>query len=468
MADRYEFDQLLKDLENPELFVKIPERTIFDEHKERFFVNSKTRKPCGEDDEDAEEVVLNFSRKKLEDIAERCNKRDAGGTLAPLAIGHTVPGEPDETKQPIGIGFGKNYKVKFDKRLNRYALKTDFYVRKEEYDEAKTFPRVSIELWKSRGDIDPICLIRRTPRRDIGQWIYSNDSQDAVFRYSMEFNMTAPTRYADDDDLFEEENEETPAEESSEKKGPGETPRPADPDDMTDDEIENHRREHYGRYMRCMQKRYAMQPGMPAGGEAMDAGAAVTPPAPDPTEDPSATEPVQNMAAASGTNGVIPGAKKKKDDVMQNGREDFDAIRFRRMEATVAEYKKHLEEAKARESKAEARRIVAQLLAEGYSLNEEKEVERFARLDEAGRKERQDDIREYHTRDIVAAQYSQPVSTGHRGRVPADATVDGTVDGSDDNGHVNDIRSLDRALQYAREHPGMSWDECVSKSKNGR
>jgi hypothetical protein len=156
----------VKALMDPARFTKVPGCVVFDEHDE---YNEK------------HELVEKFDKARLEKMAARNNKRALTGQLTPLSIGHTIDDEVDdegkvtykakEEDQPELVGYAHNFRVKFSKRLNKYVIKADFYVRNDRLQHAATFPRVSIERWKD-GVIDPVALLRRTPARDLPHWSY--------------------------------------------------------------------------------------------------------------------------------------------------------------------------------------------------------------------------------------------------------------------------------------------------------
>jgi hypothetical protein len=212
---------------DPAQYTLVRGRTLFDEHTEY----------------DAEgKATQVFNKDRLEKMADRNNRRARTGQLCPIAIGHTVDDEKDHTgkvtykareeDQPELVGYVKNYRVKFSKRLGKYVVRADWYIRNDKFQKAASFPRVSIERWKD-DTIDPVSLLRRTPARDLGQWTYARSHHasvagvygnavsqksarwqswmaEAVWRYAMRNNAQV-VRYAmaeNDDDRREEEDEE--------------------------------------------------------------------------------------------------------------------------------------------------------------------------------------------------------------------------------------------------------------------
>lgn len=356
-------ERLQKLLSDENLYVKVPDVAIFDEHQERYFVDSNGRK-CDEADS-VDEVVRNFDREELQEIADSCNERDESGSLSPLVFGHTIPGEKDETKQPPPKGYALGYGVRYDKSLGRNVLTTNFYVRKDHFEAAKTFPRISVELWPKHKVVDPIALIRRTPRRDLPQWIYSREG-DEVLRYSMESEM--PKRYEMDDI--------DPVDTPSEMDAPGDEASQAEA-------FVRHCMKFPG--FKEMVDRYSAPPM-----------SAEEPPGPNPTDMPS--DMVQNSAAASATNGTLPvGMPRKDSDVEQNAR----LVRSNNAARQLAEMQARLDKMDAEKRAAEGARYVTQLLSEGYELDATRESEHFARLDESAREEHADYVRKFHKHNVI-------------------------------------------------------------------
>jgi hypothetical protein len=432
-----EIDAELNDVSK---YVRLPGRVIFDEHDEVYFVDADGR-PCSPRDEGAKKKVRRFDRKRLEEIAARCNARDATGSLSPLAIGHTVPDRYDdegnliervpEDKQPEGVGYARRYSVAYDGSKRRHVLKTDFYVRRERMDYARSFPRVSVELWDKHGVIDPISLLRRTPARDIGQWTYGRDG--LVLRYSRELQMDEPI---EGDDLAL----------------PGGAPgADAPPEPSHEEKLDQYMRHCYSHpHAGYVAQHYAM----PA------EGADLAPPADpmgaepaDPTAPPDAggDEPIMN-SAASATNGGIPRQHARKGPRSQAAM-DAERIQYSRERRELEELRKKvagLEKANAEET---ARRYVTQLVGEGYELDADEEVRQFAALGEPERVKRADHVRRYYRQAPVG--YAMPVPTADRRK----------EDGDDRPGVVTDGEHFERALQYSRRLE-CGWEEAVAKTKN--
>lgn len=165
----------------PDEFVVIPSRVVFDQHVERGADGTVSR---------------SFGETELQEIARRCAARDARGAWCPLTIGHTAPGRP-EHEQPQSVGYARNWRVGPDPVSGQPALLADFWFKQEHYAEAATYARVSVELWPGDWVIDPVALLRRTPRLDIPQWLYGRATVGPragkpVIRYSREATMPQP------------------------------------------------------------------------------------------------------------------------------------------------------------------------------------------------------------------------------------------------------------------------------------
>lgn len=159
-------------------FVVVPARAVFDVHDEHA--------PDGK-------LLRRFGVSELNHIASRCNARDARGAWCPLTLGHTRPGRP-ESEQPASVGYARNFRVGPDPATGSPALLADFWFRRERYNEALPYMRVSVELWPNDWVLDPVALLARTPRLDIPQWHYGRSAyypsrQGDVIRYSRESPM---------------------------------------------------------------------------------------------------------------------------------------------------------------------------------------------------------------------------------------------------------------------------------------
>ena len=424
MSDRLR--EFLAEMDRPDRFVRHPAVAVFDEHSEPYWADART----GREVEDPAahrraggrlvKKHRRFGRAELERIASNCNRRTALGDLCPITLGHTDPDQPDETAQPEIVGYARRFRVGYDRRRGKWMLYADYYIRADRDDEARTFPRTSVELWPDPGEeiIDPIALIRRTPQRDLGQWVYSRRSNRRVLRYSREFRPM--------DDEFDDLGGDLP---------------PAPPGDGGDHtgKLEQFARHCFSHpHAKYLANHYSAD----AAGDDLGGGMDDLPPPPeggpggDPTDLPDADEPDAYMAAPSASNGGLPGGPPP-----EQYRRDSRRIAYARLQREVAELRQ-------KAATAEARRHVSQLEAEGCVLDAGVEVPAFARLDEAGMARRADHIRRYYRR--------APVGGG--GRVPLASTPAATPA----TGELPPAR-LDAALQYARTH-GVGFDEALAKT----
>lgn len=336
-----EFSRFLGDMDGPG-FVRKPGVAVFDAHEEY----------------DGEKLVRRFTKADLKRIADNCNRREKKGSLCPITIGHTDPDDPREKAQPEHVGFARNFRVDYSKRLGRWVVVSDFYLRRERYGEARSYPRVSVELWPTDNFLDPIALLRRTPQRDLGQWHYSRaGAQNAkcgvwsysrsaragrlVLRYSMAHSNLGASMH-DDEELMDD--------------APGEGDAPAEP---------SHEEKAEQFLKHCMSHPHAAHF---AKHYAMPAGGATDEPAPEGEGDlppPDADrEPEQfGMAAPSATNGAVPG--QEPDQFAKR-----DAARLRR-----------------------GRELVSQLKSENFVLDEKAELRQFAKLGPRAAKAYADKIR---------------------------------------------------------------------------
>ena len=113
--------------------------------------------------------VIDINAQKLQDIADRNNRRIHNtGDEIPLIIGHTKDGA-DEKDQPEVVGYASNLRVRDFMNTGKKAIAATFKYHKASADLAKKFPRRSVELWTRDWKLDPIALLgATTPERDLG------------------------------------------------------------------------------------------------------------------------------------------------------------------------------------------------------------------------------------------------------------------------------------------------------------
>lgn len=129
------------------------------------------------DKETGEETVMDKGR--LQKIADKMNLRyETTGEESPIVIGHTRDGLP-EWKQPPIVGYAHDFYVEDHPKAKRpflyaktYKLHKTSTVGGEELtaeEILKRFPRRSAEVWLPDDMIDPLSLLgATTPMRDLG------------------------------------------------------------------------------------------------------------------------------------------------------------------------------------------------------------------------------------------------------------------------------------------------------------
>ncbi len=86
-----DLQQLWQDLRNPQKYVRLPRRVIFDEHEESYWVDKETGAPCAEHSPNAKKISRKFGKEELQRIADINNQRSKRGELTVLTFGHTDP-----------------------------------------------------------------------------------------------------------------------------------------------------------------------------------------------------------------------------------------------------------------------------------------------------------------------------------------------------------------------------------------
>jgi hypothetical protein len=161
------------DWDNAKLWERHDGINVFAEHS-RTVSDKKTGK----------KRTIRFDKDRLERIARKCNERDAKNQPCPLVIGHTDDDQP-ETRQPDIVGYARKYAVRYDDALGKHVINCSYYLKRDRADEAKEYPRTSVEIWDADNFFDPISLLKRTPQLDLGQWTYSQGGKMKL-RYSMD------------------------------------------------------------------------------------------------------------------------------------------------------------------------------------------------------------------------------------------------------------------------------------------
>jgi hypothetical protein len=434
------FENFLKDLNDPSKFVRVPSVAIFDEHLER---NEQGK------------VEHRFSKKDLERMARHNNTLASQGDMAPIVFGHTNPKERQEEKQPPPRGYVRNYHTTWDEKRKRWLLKADYFIRKQDYNPAKTFPFTSIELWPDDYTIHPVSLLRRTPQRPLGQWTYARgDTRFAieapfgspvwmfgrqgrpVLRYAMQFKGGAHMprqvkRHAMEGEPMSPEVDMEPGEGGDEPSH--------------EEKLEQFARHCFSHpHAKYFAKHYAMDEGEDAPADDMNGATDPTAP-PDAAEEPA--EPY-SMATPSATNASLPGEQDdlpmqnhRKNGVNQNGKRG-KPDQYARMQNEIDALKKE-------NALRSADQVVTQLESEHYDLDREREVAAFAALDDRGREARAAYIRQYFRQAPIGPMVPM-------GPANDPATV------------LDDPETMSRndqlkVLQYQRTHDYCDYDEALAK-----
>lgn len=381
-----ELQRACAELEDPNLYVRLPERVIFDAHEE-FDAQGKP--------------VRHFDKAALEHICARTNARDSGGTFSPISIGHTAPGK-SETSQPELVGVARHFKTRWDPDLKKWVIVADYYIRRDKLDEAKTYPRSSVELWPD-GTLDPVALLRRTPARDLKSWTFALGGDGAALCYSRAGQPTAlhylrasadgqrrtVIRYSMESYMADETKippEKTPEPTPEVPAAAAPAPAPAAPAPDTGDTALHFMAAccNHPAMKRYMAEQAAQQPAPPA-------------PTTDPTQPPTTEEPVPfdaAPAAPSGSNTFPPATEKDKEP--ERMQKDSDAIRYSRLEAEVQALREQAAQSARQAATADCERLVTQLEAEGFELDRVAEVTDMVGMTPEGRTAHVARVRRYY------------------------------------------------------------------------
>lgn len=377
------------DFDNATLWDVRRDVVVFDEH----FRPEKTL-PTGR-----KIPARDFKKADLEKIARNCNDRDTKGLPAALVLGHTTD-DDSEKAQPEIVGYDRNFRVEWSEQLGKNVIKADRYLRREKAREAEQYPRTSVEHWINQDFLDPIALVKRTPKLDIPQWHYTSRKGELVERYSMESDMA---------------NDPTSAPDAA-------APNP---------ELEAAMMKCV---MACLQKPEVQK--MLAGGQAM----------PSPT----------NVAA--------PDAQPyTADGDVERFASDAEKIRYTRQQTEIDRQKAELADLKTRHAREKAEAKVKQLLYEGFDLGgadekernvrAEKMVQKFTRLSAEEAAEYEAEIRECYQRAPVGGDMLrtyEPDSQNRNVRRP-DELSEEDLDAALKHQRRTGEKSFDVALKHVRE-----------------
>jgi hypothetical protein len=106
----------------------------------------------------------------LAQVCDNGNRREAEtGDLCPVIIGRHTKKDAPEHSQPEIVGYARNWHLAPLLNTDRPAAHVDFWIRNQDVERVKKFPRRSAEIWRGRAEIDPISLLgATTPHRDLG------------------------------------------------------------------------------------------------------------------------------------------------------------------------------------------------------------------------------------------------------------------------------------------------------------
>lgn len=428
---------------------------VFDEHTERD-ERRWTKDENGEDVPNREfgKVTRVFDAKKLQQIADNCNRRfQRTGDAAPLTIGHTRPGRP-ETEQPPIIGYAINF------RLGRFgpegvlAILADFYILPQHWRAFLEHPRRSVEFFPRDEVFDPIALLVRTPERDLGviqHYMREQDTRTAL-RYAFKAWQTGQPcltycmkcegdhmgataigakHTTDGEGLephlkegkknYEKEPDKVPEPKTDKLKihyGPDDVDHPEHPAHLGDDEDKDLPPEHayaaeryhkhlmrhpvYGPALRYMYHKWATEHASPeTGQEATHKVGEGAMPVHQPAE--PGEKKMEGPNPGAGTGVPTPGATHQEGEKKDHFGRSESAIQYAREVAALRQEIQSLRQdnatlmAERNMSRAEAH--VLELEGMGYDFGKERgqEVERFSKMSEAQCVERKSEIQKHWT-----------------------------------------------------------------------
>ncbi len=290
------------------------------------------------------------------------------------------------------------------------ALLMDYYIRKEVYDESKSYPFRSAEFYPDRDEITRVAFLRRDPELDNGALVYGRD--EPCYRYTFTGNQLG---------------------------GSIEATTAIDPAASPDAEQDRKDREFSEMFMRCL-RNPAVQTSLK---QYMQGGAA-----------PVAAPPVAAAPAAPPAPPHMPEAPKEPEKKEDHAR-TAESIRYSRLEAEIAKLRDEHQKINYERDLAAGRALVAQLASEGYYFTDvrdgikydasEREAERLARMPEADRQARAREVRLNFTRDPAAGPMVRLAEeTGPR---DPDALSQ---------------RTHDAAMQYMRQHDKWDWEAAIA------
>ncbi len=384
----------------------------------------------GEEPPKGGKLLYTVDAKALKKTAASVNKnfRDYGKPIK-VFVGHTKdPAKHGQEEQPPLVGYGVSATVAPWGPKRIAAVQVTQYVEKGCLDEVRKYPERSPEFYPGKGEITALALLKSDPRLPMGMMAYT--LPDGVVQYGRGFESAEEPekkpaekgkgKSDDDSDLDDKPptDEKTPPEPEGDKDEPE-----GDPDDMggelSPDEAKQalrmagHFEKHHPAF-KYMCQQYA-------------------------------------ASCAGPTNGTIPAAAgKKSEERTDMARTEEEQVQYAALASEVAELK-------AKNSRLESERIVERLIREGVKIaRREDEILKFSRLDDAGKKDREDEIRVNYARED-----RPPVGDGW---LP---TYDGGTEGGGDDPQF-DSEDIDEAVAYAKsEHidpeDQRGWDNAMQR-----
>jgi hypothetical protein len=406
-------------------YVRVPGVPVFEPHERPW--------------RDAAGHVIRVTRvdpAKLRRIAANIARRYRRSAMpVVLSRGHTLPdpATPEE-RQPPPIGYSINPRVAPIGDGSKLGLLVDEYVRRDAYDEYKTYPFRSAEYFDDREEITHVACLRRPPQLDTGAMVYARDGRS--YLYAMGAAMP------ESETLIE----------------------PDEPPDAERDEGDRDFMERLARLYPEFGKMYASYTA-PAPEPPAPAEPAVHPAPNPPAAEPYAEQPSADISpekakvilkegeakghplteAQRGLFGAAAGREREG-----RMRREQDAIRYQRLEETQKAQAAEIAALKHEKALAEGRALVVQLNGEGYYFRDAAaEAERFARLSEPERAERVAEVRACYRRD------------------PAAGPMLRVAPAAEDRPGVISPRQEEAAEHYQRRNPGCTWEDALKATQEG-
>lgn len=438
----------------------------------------------------ADHPAITVDAQRLQIISNNANRREqATGDCATIVLGHTDD-DLTEEQQPKTVGLIKNCAVEplFD--TGRMAIWADFYIFDDCLDEARDYPRRSVELWAGRNEIDPVSLLKITPERDLGLMLYSR-TDEKPYHYSLEDRM-ADNKTKDDDKKPSKPKDDDKKPSDDTKSDKADAPKDSDDADGASDPLvakvlaalmqTDAWKKQEAVTDKLMELIESMDGGAAPGGDEQDAGAgagAMMPPpdagaqlmpASGPSAAPAAPEaakyneppPVRfDAGCASGSNSYVPemNDEKTKYERPQGDPSKDDAdfkVRLSRVEAEnqrknaeVADLRRQLDEEKLRYRRDNARNHLDRLEAEGFVVEKDEEFKILEVMTPEAQAKHAERVRKYYKQAPIAKSGS------------VDAAIDASRSAGEKRGPASTTEVRDLADKARIE--GLSYDEALKK-----